>query len=101
MMLSELHETIQILFDWSGMYLHCFEARKTNGMNLTTRDISIRINEDEFFDLVEYDFEEEKLSEWLIMEEDKLVYVYDFGNGWRLGITLKKILQQEEGRVYL
>lgn len=95
MSLTELHETIQIAFDWSGFHLHCFEARKTNGMNLTSKGISIGINDDEFLDMIEYDYEEEeeKVSDWLVKEKDKLMYVYDFGDDWRHEIVLEKILE--------
>lgn len=100
--LSELHEIIQIAFEWTGMHLHCFEARKTNGLNLWDQRISIGIQDDEFIDMLEYDYEEdeEQLSDWLIKEKDKLVYVYDFGDDWCHDIVLEKVLQPEEGKAY-
>ncbi|GLB61528.1 plasmid pRiA4b ORF-3 family protein [Cytobacillus sp. NCCP-133] len=102
LMLPELHETIQLAFDWQGYHLHCFEARKTNGMRLTDRFISIGVNDEEqvFFSEYEFDEREEKLSNWLVKEKDKLVYVYDFGDDWRHEIVLEKILPVEPGHTY-
>lgn len=100
--LFELHEIIQIAFEWAGMHLHCFEPRKTNGLNLSDRRISIGVQDEDDIDLFEYDYEEveEKLSDWLIKEKDKLVYIYDFGDDWRHDIILEKVLQPEAGKSY-
>lgn len=100
--LFELHEIIQIAFEWAGMHLHCFEPRKTNGLNLTDHRISIGVQDEDDIDLFEYDYEEdeEKLSDWLIKEKDKLVYIYDFGDDWCHDIVLEKVLQPETGKSY-
>ena len=102
MMLSDLHEIIQIAFDWFDSHLHCFEARKTNGVSLTNRNLSIGINDEQLRDFLDYDYDEkeEKLSNWLVKEKDKLVYVYDFGDDWRHEIVLEKILDSQEGMAY-
>ncbi len=102
MMLSDLHETIQVAFEWFDSHLHCFEARRTNGVSLTNRNLSIGINHEQLQDLVDYDYdeEEEKLSNWLIKEKDKLVYVYDFGDDWRHEIVLEKIMDPMDGMAY-
>lgn len=102
MTLAELHETIQIAFDWLDMHLHCFEAKKTNGVSLTNRLISIGTDEEGFMGFGRYDYNEteEKVSDWLVKEKDKLVYVYDFGDDWRHEIVLEKVLKRESGMAY-
>ena len=102
MTLFEFHKTLQIAFEWEEMHLHCFEAKKKNGVSLIDRRISIGINDEQlsgFFDY-QYDERREKLSDWLLKEKDKLVYVYDFGDDWRHDITLEKILEPEAGMSY-
>lgn len=102
--LSELHEIIQIAFDWFGYHLHCFEARTTNGESLLRKNIQIgtQENDDDRYCLLDFPYDErtEKLSNWLVKEKDKLMYVYDFGDDWRHEIVLEKILQPEEGVTY-
>lgn len=102
MTLSEFHEVIQIAFDWLGYHLHCYEARTTNGERLYRKNIQIGMKGEQLEGLMEYDFDEneEKLSNWLMKEKDKLMYVYDFGDDWRHEIVLEKILSPEEGRTY-
>ncbi|MDQ0157099.1 plasmid pRiA4b ORF-3 family protein [Robertmurraya andreesenii] len=102
MTLADLHETIQIAFDWQGMHLHCFEARKTNRVSLTNRFITIGFDDDNLLGFDDYDYDEtvETLSDWLVKEKDKLVYVYDFGDDWRHEIVLEKILAPEQGMIY-
>lgn len=102
MKLSELHKTIQIAFEWEEMHLHCFEARKWNGVSLLDRQISIGINEEQLSDFFSYQYDErkEKLSDWLLKEKDKLVYVYDFGDDWRHEITLEKTLEPKAEMSY-
>lgn len=103
MLLSELHETIQIAFNWMDRQMHCFEARKTNGVRLTEKHLSIGVNDEEllhFMDNYDYDERKEKLSNWLKKEKDKLLYIYDFGDEWRHEIVLEKIIGCEPGMVY-
>lgn len=102
MTLSELHETLQIAFDWGGWHMHCFEARTTRGKSLIKKYIQIGPQREETYGLVEldYDEEKEKLSNWLVQEKDKLMYVYDFGDDWRHEIVLEKVLTPEVGNTY-
>lgn len=102
MMLTEVHEVIQIAFDWLDYHLHCFEPRTTNGERLYNKHLQIGIENEQLVGLLDYDYDEteEKLSNWLVKEKDRLMYVYDFGDDWRHEIVLEKILPVEEGQTY-
>lgn len=102
MTLEDLHETIQLAFEWLGYHLHCFEARKVNGLSFGREYITIGYDDPEVGYDLKYDYNEreQKLSNWLVQEKDKLVYVYDFGDDWRHEIVLEKILEPEQGLDY-
>jgi len=92
----DLHMAIQIAFNWRGAHLH--EFRKNN----------LLISDPEFYDDDMYEFEDEKLvneseiqiSEILQSPKDKIKYLYDFGDSWKLSVTLEKITDAKDGIVY-
>ncbi|MEW9109691.1 MAG: plasmid pRiA4b ORF-3 family protein [Cytobacillus gottheilii] len=96
MTFADLHEVIQIAFNWEGLFLHGFEPKKVNGKDLSSLPILIRPQEydGEVFKRKnnEYNDNEELLSKWLVCENDKLTYVYDYGNYFQHDIILEKIV---------
>ncbi|MBX7243771.1 MAG: plasmid pRiA4b ORF-3 family protein [Bacteroidia bacterium] len=84
-LLPDFHEIIQISMGWMGYHLHQFI--KGNKYYLPK-------NEDiDFWDDDESeDYTNIKLSDILRVEKDKVIYEYDFGDGWEHNIILEKIL---------
>lgn len=78
--LAELHHTLQIAMGWEDMHLHEFIAAKRR----------YGIPDPDFPDdtLDEFEF---SIDELLGKEGDKLVYLYDFGDGWEHDLLLEKI----------
>ena len=82
MNLSELHEVIQVTMGWENYHLHQFFI---NGRcyGPITPDL----------DDMEWDDEQDvTLSSAFPKEKSKIVYEYDFGDGWVHDITLEKVL---------
>jgi hypothetical protein len=78
--LGELHEVIQIAFEWDGDHLHGFTiGRRRYG--------------DPYFDF-EYDEYETTLATAFALTRKPITYTYDFGDDWRHEITLEKVVEQ-------
>ena len=103
----ELHNIIQILFDWQDDHLHEFRIQKSNGI----RQKNVVIESDEEasspFDSLFFDDEqtylsetEERLHDHFLVEKDQARYTYDFGDDWQHKIVLEKILEPAEGTTY-
>lgn len=97
----DLHVAIQNAMGWTDSHLHCFEKRdpKVRWGYLAKIDCPYAVEE----------FEREKntfyttetpLSRFFKKKEDKLIYVYDFGDNWEHEIILEKILPKETGVKY-
>lgn len=82
--LSDLHEVFQVVMGWGDSHLHQFvHMKKLYGM----------IFEDDFGAFEEViDENSFTLDMLLLKEKDKLVYEYDFGDGWEHDVVLEKIL---------
>ncbi len=80
--LAELHEVLQIAFDWENSHLHGFEI---NGDSYSPEEMSI--------DATSLDTKSQKLSE-LVKPNDGFLYIYDFGDDWVHGIRVKVIDDQ-------
>jgi len=91
----DLHMAIQIAFNWYNGHLHEFRKK------------DLVISDPEFFDDM-YEFEDEnildedeiKLSDILQTPKDNIHYLYDFGDSWKLMVTLEKITNTKEGVNY-
>ena len=89
--LARLHRIIQVAMGWYDSHLHQFiVGEKYYGVP------SI----DEFSELELKDERRARLKEVLSKPKKKIVYEYDFGDGWEHEILLEKILQPELGVRY-
>lgn len=79
--LEDLHVALQIVMGWTNSHLHEFvHDRERYGVP----------DEDSFSELrdeIGY-----RLDQLLKQEKDKLLYVYDYGDGWEHDVVLEKIL---------
>lgn len=82
--LLKLHELLQIIMGWTDSHLHEFVA---GGMRLSRPE----------FDLPAPRADESRvrLRDVLKKPSDRLVYEYDFGDGWEHAIVLEEILAHE------
>ncbi|RWR07763.1 plasmid pRiA4b ORF-3 family protein [Siminovitchia fortis] len=97
----QMHEIIQAAFDWDDYHLHAFMMKKSSGRNIHQIEIGSDDNDPWGFNMHDiYDEKEEKLSDWFLVEKDKAVYTYDFGDDWKHEILLEKIISPKEGVLY-
>jgi Plasmid pRiA4b ORF-3-like protein len=89
--LPELHLLLQITMGWYGYHLHQFRAGKTY-----YGDPSI----DEFSELNLKDDRKAQLGRVLTKPKQKVIYEYDFGDGWEHEILLEKVLPPDPGIQY-
>lgn len=86
--LEKLHDIIQIVMEWENYHLHQFVVgEKRYGVN------------EDFMP----DPQSERsttLREVASQTEDRLLYEYDFGDGWEHDILVEKMLEPEEGVRY-
>lgn len=90
---EELHNVIQMLFDWEDMHVHEFEVKDSEGDNILINELDIEEAPDES----EKDERLEFLDGYLSMKNRHCEYTYDFGDQWRVAIELEKISSPEEG----
>lgn len=87
MSFEELHFTVQAAMGWEVSHLFAFRRRGFETY------ITAMMG-----DMLEDDAEEAsevKVSEWLQQKGDKVLYEYDFGDGWMHDIVLDKIVEGE------
>lgn len=77
---EDLHDMIQIIFDWDNDHLHDFR--------IPSKHICIDSNEEEW-DLFHYR-EEETQADTFLLENKWIRYTYDFGDEWRHKIIYEK-----------
>jgi len=82
--LSKLHRVLQVLMGWGDCHLHLFAA---GGIEYGTPD-------------PEYDFackneRNVRLDSVLRAPKDRMLYEYDFGDGWQHDVVLEKIVPRE------
>ncbi|MFH1825367.1 MAG: plasmid pRiA4b ORF-3 family protein [Candidatus Firestonebacteria bacterium] len=91
LLLSSLHRIIQTVMGWSNSHLHQFIY---NGQFYSLP------SEDDGDDMEIIDYSKIKLSDLLENEKNKMIYEYDFGDGWEHEILLEKILPFEKDKRY-
>lgn len=88
--LPVLHGIIQTVMGWTDSHLHHFIKKGT-----------FYCIPDEFSDeLPTRDYRKVKVSDLLAAKGDKVIYEYDFGDGWEHDLILEDILPLGEGRFY-
>jgi hypothetical protein len=85
--IAQLHEYIQIAFDWGGEHLHCFRIQGKDYGIAYLGGISFEDNP-----------YERLLSGFRLRPRESFRYEYDFTANWRVDIRLEEILLQEESR---
>ncbi len=86
-LLSDFHKVIQTTMGWTNSHLHQFIKNRTF--------YSVKHPDDDMYsdmDNVDYKKKKTRISELLSTEKDKIIYEYDFGDGWEHDIILEKIL---------
>jgi len=83
--LADFHNILQTTMGWTNSHLHHFIKNKTF--------YTMRMEEDDMWtEMNNVDYTELKVSDLLKTEKEKILYEYDFGDGWEHDIILEKIL---------
>jgi len=86
-LLSDLHKIIQTVMGWDNCHLHQF--RKGNQF------YQIPYDDDVWFGFSTIDYTGMQIDQLLLHEGDKIMYDYDFGDGWEHEIRLERILHPD------
>jgi len=78
-----LHQVIQTVMGWADY--HLFEFIIDDYIHIADSEMI----DDEFEEII--DFKIIKIGDYIIEKGDKLLYIYDFGDGWHHQIILEKI----------
>ena len=84
--LEDLHIALQIVMGWMNCHMHEFRKGK----------VRYGVPDEDFPDSIrdEINF---RLHQVMDKEKDKLIYEYDFGDGWEHEVVLEKVLPFEPG----
>ena len=85
-LLADLHRIIQTTMGWTDSHLHQFEINQTY---YAPKDFELEESKD---------YKRVHLQTWLNQEKGKILYEYDFGDGWIHEIILEKILPFSESQ---
>ncbi len=91
----DLHVAIQDVMGWSDYHLHEFEIMNPS----TGLKVNIGPPDDEFGRKVFVGWNQ-KMADYLSIENPRADYVYDFGDYWEHRIQLEKILPKEKNVDY-
>lgn len=87
-LLPDLHKIIQTAMGWENGHLHQFVK--------DTKFYSLKMQDDDFWDGDNnIDYKKLKIADLLSFEKDKMIYEYDFGDGWEHEIILEKIIPND------
>lgn len=98
--LEQLHALIQIVMGWGDHHLHEFELASPSGRRKSGRRFAPTEVMDEFFDDEVEDESEVSIGELCPKVNDKLSYVYDFGDHWIHEIQVQEILPASPDEQY-
>ena len=88
LLLPDFHKIIQSSMGWTNSHLHQFCVGRTV--------YAEKMEDDDTWDEFEkIDYKKIKVSGVLKTEKDKIIYEYDFGDGWEHNIVLEKILPDD------
>ena len=88
MLLSDFHKVIQTSMGWTNSHLHLFNKSEVCYSEKTPGDYT-------WEEMGHVDYQGIKVSDLLTHEEEKILYEYDYGDGWKHDIILEKILPGE------
>ena len=92
LLLSDLHKVLQTTMGWDNAHLHQFIKGG--------KYYSLRHADDDFWDdHLNVDYTGQTVSDLLVKERDRIVYEYDFGDGWEHDVLLEKVLDEDKGLV--
>lgn len=91
--LGQLHRILQILMGWWDGHLHQFRAG-----DVYYADLHPEEDLECFYDAIDENMV--KVSAVLEKVKQKVVYEYDFGDGWEHELVLEKILEPDGGVQY-
>src|SRR5699024_1134754 len=84
-LLSDLHEILQIAMGWTNSHLHQF---------IKDRDFYVPpAPEGMMLDSFGTDYTGFRLNDLLPEPKEEIIYEYDFGDGWQHEIALEKVLE--------
>lgn len=89
MWLSQLHDSIQLAFDWFDYQTHAFSLDDLRFGNPVKRD-ALTIEDDRDVSLADLDLE----------HRGRFLYLYEFGEGWTVEIKVEKTGAVAKGGVY-
>ncbi len=92
MSLSKLHRVIQVVMGWDDAHLHEFVTSDGTRYERKSRVVES--------DPEAKDERRKKVGDLFPDEDTPVVYVYDFGDDWRLRLSLLRRTQPEHGRQY-
>lgn len=92
----DLHVAIQDSMGWTDTHLHHFGIKNP----ATGLREEIGIPDEDFIDMTIRPGWKRKIAIYFSSRNDKAEYIYDYGDDWRHGIKLEKILQPSEGIKY-
>ena len=93
LLLSDFHKVIQTTMGWTNSHLHQFIKNRTFYARRMPDDYT-------WEEMNNVDYKKLKISDLLKKEKEKIVYEYDFGDGWEHEIILEKILPIDEEKKY-
>lgn len=88
--LGKLHRVLQAVMGWTDSHLHAFRVGQT------TYGVP---DPDPLFE-TEMENERNVRLDQIVSEGDKLIYEYDFGDGWEHEIRIEKVFPAEPGQRY-
>ncbi|MCX6325067.1 MAG: plasmid pRiA4b ORF-3 family protein [Bacteroidia bacterium] len=94
LLLSDFHMIIQVSMGWGNSHLHQFIKDQT----FYTERIP---GDDTWGEMNNVDYKKIKISDVLKKEKEKIIYEYDFGDGWVHDVLLEKILPGNEKMIFL
>jgi hypothetical protein len=91
--LSDFHYVIQTAMGWTNSHLHQFIKDRTFYAKKMAGD-------DLWDEMDNVDYKGIRISDMLKKEKDKILYEYDFGDGWVHTVILEKILPADKNTDY-
>lgn len=87
--LPDLHKILQTVMGWTNSHLHQFVFNNS----------FYALPDDESFpDIVDY--RKIKLDSLITAPKSKIMYEYDFGDGWEHDIVIEKVLERDNNMLY-